>query len=659
MKRLPLPSAHTQKAVDLGLCTLIGAAVFLLLYGPAILDPTYDHWILNGLPEADIIQHYAGWMAYRQSPWAWPLGLMQGLGGTTVTFTDSIPFVSILFKFFDPILPEIFQFFGLYTLACLMLQGLAAGLLVGLYTERRGILCFGALLFCLSPVMLERALRHTALASHYLILFSLYLLLYSRRSGRFSCGWYILALLAMGTHPYFLPMVFGLMLANLAELCLAKKRPDWRGILIFFTSIAVSALFGYAIGALGGGVSLVSGDQPYSGFGYYSMNLNAPFNPTSLGFRWSRFLPVLPQREGQYDGFNYLGLGFLLAIPFCLAGLAKRFFRGDRAALKRAAGRNVVLFFLCITLTCFSLSNVVTLNGKVLFEYPLPEFILNLCAIFRASSRLFYPVFYLVMLWVIRCLCSCRRWGLLLAALLSVVQVTDLSPVLIAKHRMYRREAIEAQFLSDPFYNDPAWKQLSAEFDAIKMLDTAWDYRLAAFAGRCGSPPDISISRGGRSALWLAYRDGLSSITQGPVPDKTAYLLPADNPSAMALNSFLPGGTAMYDLGSYYAIVSASHPLAADPVSRPASKTIYAADLTDEIWADGVHRDGVSGILFPSTLFHGMFLQPGRILRAGESAVTIKELQLYNNGSGEMLWVSFEEPAPLDDFRYPAVILFE
>ena len=105
------------------LAALLGAAagmvVFFLLYGTSTLHPTYDAWILNGYDEWDIQQHYAGWVLFRNSHWAFPLGLADTIAapdGTVISFTDSIPWVSIFCKALRGVLPSTFQWFGWYTL---------------------------------------------------------------------------------------------------------------------------------------------------------------------------------------------------------------------------------------------------------------------------------------------------------------------------------------------------------------------------------------------------------------------------------------------------------------------------------------------------------------------------------------------------------------
>ena len=118
------------------LAALLGAAagmvVFFLLYGTSTLHPTYDAWILNGYDEWDIQQHYAGWVLFRNSHWAFPLGLADTIAapdGTVISFTDSIPWVSIFFKALRGVLPSTFQWFGWYTLFCFAMQGAAGALL--------------------------------------------------------------------------------------------------------------------------------------------------------------------------------------------------------------------------------------------------------------------------------------------------------------------------------------------------------------------------------------------------------------------------------------------------------------------------------------------------------------------------------------------------
>ena len=73
---------------------LLGAAVFLLVYGIAPLDVANDAFCRGGYVEKDIQQHYAGWLFYRDSALRWPLGVSPAVNapsGLSVAYTDSIP----------------------------------------------------------------------------------------------------------------------------------------------------------------------------------------------------------------------------------------------------------------------------------------------------------------------------------------------------------------------------------------------------------------------------------------------------------------------------------------------------------------------------------------------------------------------------------------
>jgi hypothetical protein len=77
-------------------------------------------------------------MFFRDSSWSWPLGLAINMGypiGANISYTDSIPIVSIFFKLISSLLPEHFQFFGLYTMLSFGLQGAASALLIGVFTK--------------------------------------------------------------------------------------------------------------------------------------------------------------------------------------------------------------------------------------------------------------------------------------------------------------------------------------------------------------------------------------------------------------------------------------------------------------------------------------------------------------------------------------------
>ena len=181
-----------------------GIAVFLWVYGTAPLHTGWDNWILQGYDEWDVQQHYAGWLLFRNAHWSFPLGMAD---------TIAVPEGTVIS----------------YTLGCFALQGTAGALLcarcVPGWKQKSAVGLLGGALFACLPTLWERAFRHTALASQWLFLFALYVYLESRctlhltgRTPRLRWWLPVLAFVAVGIHPYFLPLVMVCALLTLLDV---------------------------------------------------------------------------------------------------------------------------------------------------------------------------------------------------------------------------------------------------------------------------------------------------------------------------------------------------------------------------------------------------------------------------------------------------------
>lgn len=445
---------------------LLGAVAFFCVNTGASLDVTNDTWIRDGYVEKDIIQHYTGWLFYRQSPLGFPLGMSEAMNypqGAAVTYTDSVPLMAIMFRILSPLLPQTFQYFGLYTLLCYMLQGASAALLLTVFLRSPAAVLLGSGMFILSPIMIERAFRHTALASHFLILFALYLYFANKHEGpwRYRRGYLVLAGLATAIHPYFLPMIFAILFADLIEhMILARKLI--KPVLFLLAAFAVVGAVGFSIGAFS---TPSSGGS--TGYGYFCMNLNSVFNPVSCsGIQWSRVLPALPQGLGSYDGFNYLGLGILISFPLAvLLWMIANFRTRLWTMLKTHFG----LIFVCACLTAFAVSCTVLANTRVLLTIQLPAFLMNLGSTFRSSGRMFYPVYYLILLFTVAFFG--RRFGekkgAVLLALILAVQAWDISPALAVKRAYFTSH--EAAF-ENPMQSE-FWSTAAGHYEHMFSLD--------------------------------------------------------------------------------------------------------------------------------------------------------------------------------------------
>ena len=90
---------------------------FQICYGFGIINPSNINWLMSAYH--DWGQHYLGWAYFQHEPWHFPLGHIDNFNypaGTNVGYTDSIPLLAIIFKTFSFLLPDTFQYFGLWLL---------------------------------------------------------------------------------------------------------------------------------------------------------------------------------------------------------------------------------------------------------------------------------------------------------------------------------------------------------------------------------------------------------------------------------------------------------------------------------------------------------------------------------------------------------------
>lgn len=513
---------------------LIGVLSFLVVYGVTPLDPTRVNWIGLGYDEWDIQQRYAGWMAYRNSDWRFPLGDANAWGypaenGVNIAFSDSVPWVCVLFKLLSPLLPQTFQWEGIYALAGFALQGGAAAMLLSLFLNSWLTTSAATLFFTFSPVLLEREFRHTSLASHYLILFALYFYFkYRRTPGKYPWQMFLLPAVAVGITPYFLPMVAVFILAMCVDQVRLSHKPAGP-LLYFLGSCACGIAAAFAIGSVGHGYSAV---REQGAYGTYSMNLNAVINPRSCGgYTWSQFLPQREQLYGQYDGFNYLGAGVMAFLALDLLLLlwiaARRPGAGQR--LQRALGRNMTVLLVCLFLTVFAVSNVVCFDGAELFTLPLPRPLVALCSVFRASSRLFYPVYYLLMLAAVvvfaKALAIFGKQRFLLAGVVAFagLQLFDLSGAIVQKHADMDQRAQNSLGL-------PAELQDLSGYSFLYVTDelVAWGSRNVLCAvygpGMKTNTWDTNTSPAATGPNWYYMNQTQEQLQQGQYSEDTLYV---------------------------------------------------------------------------------------------------------------------------------------
>jgi len=393
---------------------LLGFAGFAIVCGINVLNPTNEQWLLGG---GDATQHYLGWVFYRTGPWAWPPGLnpTYGIGlNNSIVFTDSIPLLAIPFKALSPLLPNTFQYFGLWALLCFVLQSWFAWKLISLFSKDLLICSICTGLFIFSVPLLSLFPENPALASLFLILAALYLSLKKNVSYPLW-SWLALLVAASLIHFYIFVLVGAIWTASMMDGVFVNKSfsslQAFRAIVISIPSVLFACyIAGYfSISSVGA-----------FGYGVFKINLLGIFNPAG----WSLITKEIYVKPHWWiEEPIYLGAGALLIL---LLSLGKN--TGLISLVNKACSRHIFLVIIVTLLALFSVSNNVAI-GSHEFYFPMSEKLISIASILRSSGRMFIPAFYVILLlacYLITHRLSNKKAQLILACCL-LLQIADLS----------------------------------------------------------------------------------------------------------------------------------------------------------------------------------------------------------------------------------------
>lgn len=412
---------------------LLGVTLFLALGGLSVLLPSSIGWLMRGLwdPPSNLL----GWEFFRETPLLqFPLGANPRYGmemGSSIVFSDSLPLFALPFKLLGPLLPETFQYFGLWVLTCMILQGVFSYLVLSHFTQDRRLLALGSALLLLLPPYLMRFTIHLALGGQWLLMGGLYLYFDRRYRSRF---W--LAMLALATliHAYLLVMLAALWGADLLQRLARREMSLGRCVAQGLGGSALILLIMWLLGYF------MLGSAPVAPGQYGRMNLLSLVD--SRG-DWSRLLPPLKRAEGMDgfldgDGFAYMGAGVLalLATSAVLALVTRRRQGAERSFLVWP------LVVMSVLMLLISLTNTLAVGPHILARIDLPDWATRLYQVFRSPGRMFWPVFYLLAVTAVAVICvrARPRAAVALLAVALGVQLYDLSTVLHGMRGFFRQE---------------------------------------------------------------------------------------------------------------------------------------------------------------------------------------------------------------------------
>lgn len=454
---------------------ILGAIVFIWIFGINIIDPTNTGWIFKNI--GDVTQHHLGWVYFRNTPWTFPIGLTDGIssdGMVSCMYTDSLPLFAIIFKLLSPVIPENFQYFGLWGVVCFALNGGMGASLLRRINPSVYFTSVGSLFYSAFFPSINRVGQHNTLAAIWLIIAALILALDHKKQykHRFTSValWSALCVLATLVHIYFLPMIYIVMVGYMILTVFIDKN-RLRAVITFGSSTVCSVLSLWIIGAFYGSGNYVDG-----GFGMYSANLNTFFN--SMGH--SKYLRMLNTARDQGEGYGYLGLGMLVCCFLGIIIALSRLERREGRALKnireyRKTHRVQINTFLLVFIVSFmwAVSTTVVINQNVLIDIKLPRLILGAFSIFRASGRFIWLPCMIVMttaLWLVNKL---DRHSAAAAVTICVwLNIMDL--------RNYQSELNKQYNVPNDNYisiSREEWDKASKDADEVIFLPLPQDYK--------------------------------------------------------------------------------------------------------------------------------------------------------------------------------------
>jgi len=377
-----------NRKIFLLLPVLTGTVTYLLIFGKARLNPTNITWLTHTNWQ-DSWGAYLGWETYRQSPWKIPIGLNYNYGtgiGNSVVYTDSIPLVSIPLKLLNNFLPETFQFFGVWILVCLVMQGVVAWKIISKFTNSYFIILICSIFFIFSPIMLNRANTHMSQMAHFIILIGLYLSINKTRN-QFKIKWPTLIIISALIHPYFFVMNFMLFVANVFDNTRTKVLTIFYSTKYLILVTIVTIFFLWQVGYF---VSIDGAKNPFPNT-LFKMDLAQPLNLSGWSHLFSSYYPVT---LGNIEGFNYFGLGIWILIVYI--ALMFKFFKLSN--FRSYLGGKVFFLGTLIVMLFYSVSYKVTFLRKTIIEIELNQFFIDAFSSFRASGRFFMPVYYSIII---------------------------------------------------------------------------------------------------------------------------------------------------------------------------------------------------------------------------------------------------------------------
>ena len=472
----------------------------------------------------DVSNAQNGWIFFKNDKWYFPLGKSPNYGleiGTSIIFSDSIPLFAFFFKIFKNFLADNFQYFSLWIFICFFLQIYIAYLIILKLTKNTFFSILSSFIFLIVPILIYRISFHMTLGGQWIILLAIYLNLIENKKKEIFY-WIVLLVLSTLIHLYFTVMLFVMFFAFLFQKFLEEKNFINIFLNLIF-SIFIVLIFMYIFGYFETPVvSTVS-----RGYGEFKLDLLSIFDPKATGApgpHWSTFLKDISGTTSE--GFNYFGLGnifiiFLSIIAFFFNCIKKKdfniFFR-----------KYIKYFIIILVFSLWSLTTNLSYGGNEIFNVQLNDYIFGGLSIFAATGRLFWPAYYLLIIFSIVIIFKSFRINYAFAVLFLslIIQLVDTSPG-------FKYYFTEKKHLTPPTkVKNNIWYSIPNDFEKFRTTYLYHNYgnifsSLSHYLGTSGiKKTDIVLVAGmDRSKAASVRYNFNNSLFEKKLPNDTAYVV--------------------------------------------------------------------------------------------------------------------------------------
>ncbi len=436
---------NKSELLIISLSVLIGIIFTSLFLGLSNIGLTNTDWFTSYDLKSDLL----AFKFFLNDKWRFPIGSNPNYGEilNSIVFSGAVPIFSFISKLFKSILPENFHFFSIWIFSCFSLQFLFGYKVIYYLTKNNFYSIISGIFFIISPILIYRLNFHLSLCAHWLILAGILLDLDKNQKNLLFKKVFLIVFSSL-VHFYFTIMllfmnIFFSFFNNNLKLTNNFFKENFFIILFLVITMYIVGYFHIpATDALG------------FGYGYYKTNLLSFIDPAhSTGSNsWSIFLPDIYNYSGEREGFAYFGLGILILILYLIIKNIKNF---------KNIKINHKYLSLCLFLFLLALSNNISLGSLNLINVNLPNILYAPLSVLRASGRLIWPIYYIVIIFAIYKLHKLEKKNhSLVIGIFLLIQFFDFSNSL-------NENFLKEKKVRENKLNNPIWQFISENYNNI------------------------------------------------------------------------------------------------------------------------------------------------------------------------------------------------